>query len=221
MFSSPAVLTALLGAFELFVWSTDARPFSTHDPAPLPDRVLHVLTYALPHLALAAFGAPLRGLGYYLPILLTFTIDLLFNSWVPYLCSIRGRGWAATEARLTRANALRLLPPLCGRPAPALEHTLLLPLALFALASCSSKLHAASPDDRGGAAFGLALSGALVLLVQVQKLVPEFQRQAGGEGEGRADGLRFDYSALCRAALVGAGLLWFARDVGLLKFIIE
>ena len=215
--SNPILWAVSLGIFEAIIWIVD--PFTSHERASNEERAIQTAAYALPHLVFAYFRACPRSLGYYLPLVSYTLIDIFLNVWVPYLCGVRGRDWAAMEARLRRTGAVRALPPLCGRPPPTLEQTLLLPLTAGALYTSMGKLSSSPPDARADTRDSLRWGGALLLLVLYTRVAPEAKRalsaaRANGRGgsndetAGALDGMTFDYTAALRVTLVLSAIAW-------------
>ena len=215
--SNAAAWATAHGVFEAITWAFD--PLGWHEKEPPQKRAIQAAAYAGPPLLFAYFGAPPRGLGLFFPFILYTFVDITLNQWVPYLCGVRGRNWALNEARLERRGVPRALPPLCGRPPPPLEQTLLLPLVAGSLAACFAALIALAPSERAAALGGLQWSGALYLFVLGVRVKDEAGRALGGGGAaggagdgaetaGALDGLSFDYTAVLRVALVLSALLW-------------
>ena len=214
--ASPDAAWALsLGAYEAIVWLFD--PLGFQEKAEPGVRAIQAAAYAGPPLAFALLGRSPRGLGLYFPMALYPFIDTILNAWVPYLFGLRGRGWQVMEAKNERRRAPRVLPPLCGRPPPTLEQTLLLPFVAGTALTCFYKLLALPPDARAAALGGLQISGAVSVFVLAVRVKDEAGRALGASATaaagappqgGAVDGLPFDYTAVLRVVLLLSALVW-------------
>lgn len=126
-----------LAVLQGVAWGTNARPYTAHAPLTLRWRVFYVFTFAMLHpravFAVAArfpSGAPP---GWYLLCVAFLAAGQLYQLWVPYLLGAYSRRTASYFREA--APAIKLLPPLRGRPAPSAVDTVTLPLTLAALAS--------------------------------------------------------------------------------------